>query len=271
MDSLQWFYTIHLKDICLGTKVYYFIYLTSLQRLRVVQNLYLHLFPNVWIFWFWKQRLSTGNPLPDVYKYLHVTVSLSWSSLSIGLFSWLICGSGLVAFFILAAYIPSAACLTRDEGTAAVIPRLSSQQQSCRSCLCAANLGFHCDPWQKTPQYVRWCGALHLLTLQRAAFGLLKLASFWLRHSTSHLGFTDPFLLACERRDCGAAFPKRELEPNFWAAGLSCASPAVLWHNRMLLQLEHFGNPVNDAAPCGVASTQLTGWNLLCLAWHWRK
>ena len=72
-------------------------------------------------------------------------------------------------------------------------------------------------------------------------------------------------------RDCGAAFPNPELEPNFWAAGLSCASHAVLWHNRMLLQLEHFGNPVNDVAPRGVTSTQLTGWNLLHLAQLWRK
>lgn len=86
-----------------------------------------------------------------------------------------------------------------------------------------------------------------------------------------HLGFTDPFLLACKRRDCGAAFPKCELEPNFWAAGLSCVSHVVLWHNRMLLQLGHFGNPVNHAAPHGVTSAQLTGWNLLCLAQHWRR
>lgn len=79
MENLQWFHTIHLKDICLGTKVYYFIHLTSLQRLRVVQNLYLHLFSNVWIFCFWKQRLSTGNPLPDLRKHLHVALSVSWS------------------------------------------------------------------------------------------------------------------------------------------------------------------------------------------------
>lgn len=33
METLQWFHTVHLKDICLGTEVYYFMYLTSLQRL----------------------------------------------------------------------------------------------------------------------------------------------------------------------------------------------------------------------------------------------
>lgn len=33
MEALQWFHTVHLKDICLGTEVYYFMYLTSLQRL----------------------------------------------------------------------------------------------------------------------------------------------------------------------------------------------------------------------------------------------
>lgn len=125
--------------------------------------------------------------------------------------------------------------------------------------------GFHCDPRQKTPQYVRCCGA------SKGCFGLLKLDSFWLQHKMSHLGFNDPFVLACKRRDCGAAFPKYELGPNFWEAGLSCGSHAVPWHNGVLLQLEHFDNPVNDAAPHGVASNQLTGWNLLCLAWHWRE
>lgn len=144
----------------------------------------------------------------------------------------------------------------------------SWQANNCLPCLPIANFGLACGPYQ----CVRWWGARHLSTLLKAALGLLKLSSFWLQHSTSHQGFIYPFLLAWERRDCGAAFLKRELEPNSWEEGLDCESRAVLWHhNEMLLQLEHFGSLASDAAPLGVASTQLTGWNLLPLAWHWKK
>lgn len=144
MDSSQGFYTVCLKDICLGTKVYYFIYLTSLQRLKVVQNLYLHLFPNVWIFCFWKQRLSSGNPLPDVYTYLHVSLIVMKLALHRSL-QLVICGSGLVFFFLLAAYVPAATHPTSAEGTVAVIPCWAHDSRVIGH-VSAANLGFLCGP-----------------------------------------------------------------------------------------------------------------------------